>query len=335
MSSPPPASKRTTAARLFARILIILSLTALLGGWLFYAIRYQHLHDTLITWFQGRQMDETVWNDEQDRSSAFWLPDYRVVSWHRIPEIDNNLSGLSFVGERQELLAVLNRPPTLVTLDLAGNFKAAYPLEGISDTEGISYLGHGQVALSDEKHGQVVIARLPEQPGPIDLTHAPRFAVGPGEKSNSGIEGLSYDRAQDRLYAVKEHSPKALYRIDGLCRDVLNCSPDGIRIHDLSNWLAPTGFARDFSAVQFDPARGHLLLLSEQSQALLELDENGQPLSARHLGHQPGDPDIPQAEGLTLGQDGMIYMVSEPNLFYRLAPIADTKEDSDHAGTYQ
>lgn len=65
-----------------------------------------------------------------------------------------------------------------------------------------------------------------------------------------------------------------------------------------------------------EPARGHVILLSEQTQSLLELDDTGEPRRYRPLNLLPEDQNIPQAEGLTLDPIGNRYLVSEPNLFY-------------------
>ena len=297
------------------RILLITSVLACIGACLFYAIRYQHLHVPILNWFSGQQQQDE-WNRADHQSDSFNLTDYRLTYSRSISQIDDNLSGLSYWDDRDQLLAVLNRSPTILTLDMEGHITAQYPLDGISDTEGIAYLGNGQIALSDEKHGQIVLAQLPELPSTIDLTHAPKFSLGPADTNNSGLEGLEYDRTHDRLYAVKEHSPKAIFRITGLCANKLSCSFDDTHVEDLSHWLRSVGFIHDFSSVMIEPIRGHVILLSEQNQSLLELDNTGEPRSYRPLNLLPEDQNIPQAEGVTLDSMGNLYLVSEPNLFY-------------------
>ncbi|MOA37856.1 SdiA-regulated [compost metagenome] len=75
---------------------------------------------------------------------------------------------------------------------------------------------------------------------------------------------------------------------------------------------------RNLSALSIDPRTGHLLVLSAQSNLLLELDEKGDPVSfISLLGGMNGlDRRIPRAEGVAMDESGDIYMVSEPNLFY-------------------
>jgi uncharacterized protein YjiK len=60
-------------------------------------------------------------------------------------------------------------------------------------------------------------------------------------------------------------------------------------------------------------------LLSEQSSNLTELDQQGNFVSILSLRALAGDlkHTLPQAEGMTMDNKGELYIVSEPNLFYR------------------
>ncbi len=79
-------------------------------------------------------------------------------------------------------------------------------------------------------------------------------------------------------------------------------------------------FVRDLSSLTYDLRTGHTLVLSDESRLLLELDAAGQPVSfISLLGGQRGLKfSIGQAEGVAMDEDGTIYLVSEPNLFYVL-----------------
>ncbi len=78
-------------------------------------------------------------------------------------------------------------------------------------------------------------------------------------------------------------------------------------------------FVRDLSSLQFDPGTGHLLALSDQSRLVLELDDDGKPISSLSLlrGQHGLSRSVPQAEGVAMDDQGRLYVVSEPNLFYR------------------
>ncbi len=60
-------------------------------------------------------------------------------------------------------------------------------------------------------------------------------------------------------------------------------------------------------------------MLSADSHLLLELDEKGEQVSFMTLlgGFNGLKKTIPRAEGVTMDEAGTLYMVSEPNLFYR------------------
>lgn len=85
----------------------------------------------------------------------------------------------------------------------------------------------------------------------------------------------------------------------------------------------PSGhlFLRDLSSLTVDGRTGHTLVLSDESRLLLELDERGQPVSFISLlgGFNGLDASIRQPEGVAMDESGDIYMVGEPNLFYRFS----------------
>ena len=58
---------------------------------------------------------------------------------------------------------------------------------------------------------------------------------------------------------------------------------------------------------------------------VVEYSPDGQPLSMLGLrrGFHGLQRTIPQAEGLAIDSQRRIYVVSEPNLFYRFVPVAD------------
>ncbi|MNF05873.1 hypothetical protein D3C80_2057010 [compost metagenome] len=62
-----------------------------------------------------------------------------------------------------------------------------------------------------------------------------------------------------------------------------------------------------------------MLVLSADSNMLLELDETGEQVSFMTLlgGFNGLSKRIPRAEGVAMDDQGTLYIVSEPNLFYR------------------
>ncbi|MFZ6044887.1 SdiA-regulated domain-containing protein [Pseudomonas sp. CR3202] len=260
-------------------------------------------------------------NADQWKSRSVWLPDYRVdVEARPVAGIDDDLSAIDFAPDRKRLLAVTNAPPIkLVEMDRDGTITAQYPMNGFEDVEGLAYMGDGLVVVTDETQQQLVFFRMPEQPGQaIDKQDSQTLAL-PLKSSahNKGFEGVAYDPAHDRIFVAKERDPRQLYAISGV-----KASLGGklqLKVEDLSDWIERSVFATDISDLHFDARTGHLLVLSHESRLVIELGENGEMVSFRTLlGHFSDlKKSAGQAEGLTLDDEGTLYVVSEPNLFYR------------------
>lgn len=76
---------------------------------------------------------------------------------------------------------------------------------------------------------------------------------------------------------------------------------------------------RDLSSLTYHESTGNLLLLSDESALVAEYAPNREPVSVMPMwkGWHGLKATVPQAEGLAVGDDGTIYVLSEPNLFYR------------------
>ena len=72
--------------------------------------------------------------------------------------------------------------------------------------------------------------------------------------------------------------------------------------------------------MHYDGQTGHLILLSDESHQIIEVNKEGVEISRLDLsrGNAGLNDDVPQAEGITMDQDGDIYVISEPNRFSRL-----------------
>lgn len=256
-----------------------------------------------------------------DRPDAA-LPDYRVrVEARPVDGVARNLSGLAWDTQRSQLWSVVNDPPQLLALSTDGEVLSRHPLDGFADVEGVAYLGDDLLLLVEERKQALVVVPVPDRPGQVLSRRDQRaLTLGLGDGGNQGFEGVGYDRDGDRLFVVKEHSPRKLYEIRGL-----RASLDGrldIELIDHEAWVGDKFIARDFSSVEYDARSGHVLLLSDVSRLVLELDAAGgfvrfQPLAGGFAGLRE---HVPQAEGMTVDERGNLYVVSEPNLFYAFRP---------------
>jgi len=276
-----------------------------------YQVRVLHLDERLYFWIQ------TSWHETEWQERSLWLPEYRVrIDAKAVPGVSDNLSGLTYDERRDQLWAVVNNPEQLLALNKDGEVLARYPLSGFSDVEGITYLGDNLLLLAEERDQALVVVEVPEQPGALFREDYRALTLGLGAGGNQGFEGAGYDRAGDRLFVVKEHSPRKLYEIRGL-----KASIEGdfnLEVIDREAWIENV-FATDLSSVHYDARTGHLALLSDESKLLMELDGKGKLISFRSLlgGFAGLQDSVPQGEGMTLDDRGNLYLVSEPNLFYK------------------
>lgn len=276
-------------------------------------IRVVHLDERLYYWIK------TSLHQEHWQSRSLWLPQYRVtIDAKPVAGVSNNLSGLSYDPDRQQLWAVLNSPEQLLRLNLDGEVLERHALEGFKDVEDVAYLGDDLLLLVEERNHTLVVVLVPEEGGPLQRQGQRALTLNIGAGDNNGFEGLAYHPGSDRLFVVKERKPRKLYEIRGLRRSLEG--DFDLEVIDRQDWVDRVSFARDLSAAHFDERTGHLVLLSDESKLMVELGVNGELISFRSLlrGFAGLQDSVPQAEGLTFDRQGNLYLASEPNLFYRL-----------------
>lgn len=288
--------------------------TALAGAVLLLAVAVgQHLHlfeQTLFHFSQWRQADRL-------QEVSLWLPGYRADIQAQVVEgIDDDLSALTFDPDRNSLIAITNGKPQLLELSLDGKLSRAIPLVGFGDPEAIEYISRGVYVISDERLQRLLRVEVSERTESIDAAASQQLSLGIGQNGNKGFEGLAYDVAGKRLFVAKERDPVRIYEVKGFPY-AEDDQPLGVHVSEDRERDADL-FVRDLSSLQYDQQTGHLLALSDESRLVVELDIHGKAISALSLkvGDHGLEADVPQAEGIAMGPDGTIYLVSEPNLFY-------------------
>lgn len=296
----------TTSKKRICAVLVVLALLI----YTFFSLRLnERLYFNLVNLAQA---NESV-------GDAIWLPDYKAkIEAKPITEIGSELSGITYDYDNDQLLAINNSGDMrILALNKQAEVSAIYPLIGFKDTEDITYMGNGLVAVVEERSQRVCFIQLPATPGPILRSEVRSMTIGLNlSGKNKGFEGLDYDAESDRLYIVKERDPRRLYVIGGM-QETLKGNMQ-LDIQDLTAWVKRSVFSTDLSAVHLNAKTGHLLLLSEESNALYELNRDGDLVSSRTFisGLSDVKQTVPQAEGVTMDADGNIYVISEPNLFY-------------------
>lgn len=295
--------------RVFKTLLVItVAIHLLLGVAL--GLYYQSFERAWFNFSQWRQGDERA-------EASLRLADYRAaIQAKPVLGIDDDLSALTYDPDRRSLIAVTNGNPHWVELSLDGELLRTIPLSGFSDPEAIEYIERGVYVISDERTQRLVRVEINDQTRSIDAANLEQLSLGIGQSGNKGFEGLAYDAVGKRLFVAKERDPVKIYEVEGFpyaddARPLaVHVSEDRERDSDL--------FLRDLSSLHYHQHSGHLLALSDESRLVVELNKEGKPISSLPLGAGKHglEEAVPQAEGVAMGPDGTLYLVSEPNLFY-------------------
>lgn len=287
-------------------ILILLTLALI-----FLIAAGQHLRLFERAWFNLN----TLWRTPSEQAIA--LDQYRVtLEAQAIDGLDDDVSALTFDPIRKSLFTVTNKNAELVELSLDGKILRRISLIGFGDPEAVEFISEDIYVITDERQQRLIKIHLEEDTQFIDAAEAEQITLGVHMSGNKGFEGLAYDSVGKRLFVAKERDPMLIYEVHGFPHH----NPEkSYAVHVINNPKRDAGlFVRDLSSLQYDERSGHLLALSEESRLIIELDIDGRPLSTLSLskGRQGLQKTVPQAEGLAMDDDGNLYLVSEPNLFY-------------------
>nr|WP_312508324.1 SdiA-regulated domain-containing protein [Pseudomonas luteola] len=266
-------------------------------------------------WFRLEQR----FSSEEAQGQALWLPDYHVTIDAKPLGNDENMSALTFDASRQTLFTVTNKNSHLIELSLSGDVLRRIPLRGFGDPEAIEYVRPGVLLITEERNHRLIEVHVNDQTQVIDIAdpaNAKQFSLSAADNNNKGFEGLAYDPKEQRLFVAKEKDPVRIFEINGF----LTASPDqpiDIDVH-VNAQRDRDLFVTDLSSLHYDTSTGHLLALSDESKMIVEMDATGKPVSSFSLrrGNQGLAKDVPQAEGMTMDDQGNLYVISEPNLFY-------------------
>lgn len=230
-----------------------------------------------------------------------------------------NVSGLSYNRDTATLFVVINRPPSMAEITLEGRLLRRFALPGVGDPEGISHIEGERFLISDESDNSLHWVRIRPGDHAAEVERVTGLPLGFGFLHNLGFEGVSWDETRAELLLVNEKWPRRVLIVQNLVAPgrVGATPPSMVR-----DWWPQDGsglVGTDLSSLTVHPRSGNLLLLSDESAALSEYSRQGRLLGVLPLWQGRGglDREVPQAEGLTIGPDDAIYIVSEPNLLYR------------------
>ena len=273
-------------------------------------------------------------------SASFDLSSYVRVGHYDLPEptrtvappnsvLAQEASGVTYDWDTGTLFVVGDGGTSVVQVSTTGVLIDSMTLATGSspqgtefyDPEGITYVGGGKFVFTEERDRQVV--EFTYAPG-TTLTRDAASTVKLGTTiGNIGLEGLSYDPATGGFIVVKETTPEGIFQtnIDFTLHTATNGSPTTVNSINLFDpaLVGTADFADVFAlsniaAFSGTPTWNNLLVLSQESARLVEVDRSGNVISSLNLVSDPGNPLSivnQQQEGLTMGPDGTIYIVNE------------------------
>ena len=278
----------------------------LLAGVIVYGVAWaMHWDDRGVLWMLER------FETPAERQESVWLPDYHaVIDGKLLPGMEKDeASDVSYNPQTKTLFSVMGKNPFLVELSLQGDVLRKMPLNGWDNPEGITVMENGLMAVVDERQHTVTLVKVVATTQQLNKADFPSYDLGPSKDQNKAFEAVAWDKPNQQL-VFGEERPPALFTWKSDGSQALVGSKQKLASTELD--------MRNLSALAVDPRTGHLLVLSADSHLLLELDEKGGQVSFMTLlgGFNGLKNTIPRAEGVTMGDDGTLYMVSEPNLFY-------------------
>lgn len=245
-------------------------------------------------------------------ASAFDLADYSLTATYLLPAVAaSEASAVSWNWNTDTLFVLGDEGDTLVEVSKTGVQISSMTLTGFDDTEGLTYIGGGKFIITEERLQDAYLLTY-SAGGSVARSSLASLSLG-ATVGNIGIEGISYDRASGDYIAVKEKSPQAVYDVS------MNFAANTISVTSL---FSPSLSVADLSDVQTlsnytallgTSEQDNLLIYSQESARLMEVDRAGNVLSSLDFSKVAGD-----IEGVTIDANGTIYLVGETPALYVL-----------------
>lgn len=256
-----------------------------------------------------------------------------------IGEIPADLSGVTYNPLTNTLFMVTNKgpndstsPTSIYETQTDGTVLRSILLDGFNDTEGIVHIGGTRFAVAEERRGNIAFFDILPSTSNITISYndaeivSMASALGPWG-ANNGLEGVSYHPATNTIYTVKEKSAVKYYAFPNptsFPTTITNadqfCINDNIDINNngLSDVAGMHHLGLTFNG------NTDVLLLGDDDKTLIQVDE-----ACNTVAQFPLD-FMGQPEGVTMDNDGNIYIVGEPN---QLVILSGDNTDTDNSGT--
>ncbi len=229
-------------------------------------------------------------------------------------------SGVAYAKDRNSLFFVGDEGTGVVEISLTGKTLGtmAFDWTGTGsknhDTEGITYLGNGQLVVGEERLYDAYKFSYSAN-GKASLISSSVSLSNDYPVNNDGMEGISYDpRNGGSFVAVKQDQPENVFsgtlsfaaNLGGASSISQLFDPAKLGLSTLSD----VAVLSTVNSLAGTAGADNLLFLSLGSRTLVEADRQGNVLSRFDLSNVVPDNGI---EGVTIDEKGTIYLVAEQN----------------------
>lgn len=249
--------------------------------------------------------------------TALDLANYTLTGTYTLPGIAAaEASAVTYNWTTDTLFVLGDEGDALVEVNRTGAQIGMMTLTGFADTEGLTYIGGGQFVLTEERLRNAYLLSY-SAGGSADSSTLAMADLG-ATVGNTGIEGISYDPRDGSFITVKEINPQEVNR---------NVIDFGAGTAAVTGLFTPNLGVIDLSDVQVlatvpsltgTADEDNLLVFSQESARLLEVDRSGNVLSQYDFSALADS-----AEGVTIDANGNIYVVAENGddpLLFELSP---------------
>ncbi len=234
---------------------------------------------------------------------------------------------LFMVGDEGYALAQFTKQGQFVSSMLFDYKASPRDNRALDDPEGITYLGNNTFGIADERDNMVRITTYDPTAMRTLADLTPTSYPFGLLANNNDLEGVAYDPINKSIWGLKEKGLCRIYEMRGAPGVSAPGTAFSVTQPIARKWLTRAGLAESVGSSESTlsdifvlaassylppshPSYGNLLLLGRDATMIVEVTREGRLVSSLDIS-MIGRQSI---EGLTMDDDGVIYLVSEGNL---------------------
>jgi uncharacterized protein YjiK len=300
--------RRGPARQQWSKISLAL-LAVLVAGSLGDALQVNRLLRNVAGWLLG--------SPARELAALPSAPGYSAVLQRQLISGIADPQGLSFSEDSGTLFTA--------ELDVCGNVLRRISVEATHQLEEVTALSAALKLVTLANRPEIMLLSLRDGEQTADLSNAVQLDVRDGEMPVEAEE-IAWDARGNRLFFAASDYPPRVYMAPFNLAEWIKRSPGVYRLA-ASEWIPAKSilaFMPDISALAYSPARGKLLLLSDETREIVAFDNGRRAQRYLHLeeGSAGLEQKIRSPEGMAIAGDASLYLISDPDhvFLYRFFP---------------